>query len=107
EFFNDNPLSYRGPAALDRRHILTVAPRFTVPGGVRLNSVWRAFSALPQSLFVPPAQTAVAAEIFSTHCNGDGNGGDPLPGPNRGGYGRGLGCGTTAINRVIDAYNAT
>jgi len=103
---NDNPMDYRGPAALDRTHMLSVASLFTIPGGVRLNSIWRAFSALPQSVFVQTS-TSTAAEIFKTDFNGDGTGGDPLPGTSRGSYGRGIGCGTAALNRVIDAYNTS
>jgi hypothetical protein len=107
EFFTDNPLGYRGPAAMDRTHMLTLAPRFTLLSGIRLNSIWRAFSSLPQSVFVPTAQNVAAAEIFSTDFNGDGLGGDPLPGTNRGSYGRDIGCGAKGLNRVIDAYNST
>ncbi len=103
---NDNPLSFRGPTTLDRTHILSVGSLFTMPGGIHLNSIWRAFSALPQTALVSPVRGG-ASEIFFTDFNGDGFGGDPLPGTNRGGYGRGLGCGATALNRVIDAYNST
>ncbi len=103
---NDKPLEFHGPATLDRTHMLSLASLFTIPGGVRLNSIWRAFSALPQTLFVP-AVSGGAAEIFQTDFNGDGLGADPLPGTNRGGYGRKIGCGAGAVNRVIDAYNST
>ncbi len=104
--FNDKPLEFHGPATLDRTHMLSVASLFTIPGGVRINSIWRAFSALPQTLFVPQVSGG-AAEIFQTDFDGDGFGTDPLPGTNRGGYGRSLGCGAGAVNRVIDAYNST
>ena len=103
---NDKPLEFHGPATLDRTHMLSLASLFTIPGGVRLNSIWRAFSALPQTLFVPQVSGG-AAEIFQTDFNGDGLGVDPLPGTNRGGYGRSLGCGAGAVNRLIDAYNST
>jgi hypothetical protein len=33
--------------------------------------------------------------------------GDPLPGANRGAYGRSAGCGAGALNRLIGAYNAS
>lgn len=103
---NDKPLDYRGPAALDRTHMLSVGSLFRIPGGIRLNSIWRAFSALPQTVFVPGASGG-AAEIFLTDLNGDGFNGDLLPGTNRGSYGRKIGCGATALNRVIDDYNST
>ncbi|PYT66214.1 MAG: hypothetical protein DMG42_30015 [Acidobacteria bacterium] len=102
---NDNPLGFRGPTSLDRKHILSLASLFTIPGGVRLNSIWRVFSALPQTLSVPQVSGA-GAEIFLTDFNGDGNALDVLPGTNRGSYGRKVGCGSAALNRVIDAYNS-
>jgi hypothetical protein len=105
-FFHDNPLGFRGPANLDRTHMLSLGTWFTIPGGVRLNSIWRAFTALPLTVTVPLASTA-AGEIFFTDFNGDGFGGDPLPGTNRGSYGRGLGCGAQDLNRAIAAYNST
>jgi hypothetical protein len=103
---NDNPAGFRGPTSLDRTHILSVAGLFTMPGGVQINSLWKAFSALPQTLFAPQVAGA-GAEIFLTDFNGDGTGQDVLPGTNRGSYGRKIGCGDAALNRVIDAYNST
>jgi len=103
---NDNPMAFFGPTNLDRTHIFSVGNLFRVPGGVRLNSIWRATTALPQSVFVP-RMTGSGAEIFYTDYNGDGTTGDPLPGTNRGSYGRSLGCGAVAINRAIDRYNST
>ena len=104
---NDKPLEFRGPGSLDRTHMLTVGSLFTIPGGIRLNSIWRAFGALPQAVFVPPVSAGAGAEIFQTDFNGDGFGSDVLPGTNRGSYGRKIGCGAAAVNRVIDAYNST
>ncbi len=103
---NDNPLGFRGPTSLDRTHILSAAALFTIPGGVQLNSMWKAFSPLAQTLFLPQ-QVGGGGEIFMTDLNGDGTGQDVLPGTNRGSYGRDLGCGTAALNRVIGAYNST
>ncbi len=98
-----------GPTSLDRTHIFSLASGFDTFWGLRLNSFWRASSALPQSLFVPPVRTgnAASAEIFMTDLDGDGSSGDPLPGTNRGSYGRDIGCGGKALDGVIDAYNAT
>jgi len=101
---NNDPSGFRGPTSLDRTHMLSLAGLFTIPGGVQLNSLWKEFSALPQTLFVPQAAGG-GAEIFLTDFNGDGAGQDVLPGTNRGSYGRNVGCGATALNRVIDAYN--
>lgn len=97
-----------GPTSLDRTHVFSLATGFTTFGRLRLNSFWRASSALPQSVFLQPVRTgnAASAEIFHTDLNGDGSTGDPLPGTNRGSYGRDIGCGGKALNRVIDAYNS-
>ncbi len=98
-----------GPTSLDRTHVFSLASGFDTLWGLRLNSFWRASSALPQSVFLQPVRTgnAASAEIFNTDLNGDGSTGDPLPGTNRGSYGRDIGCGGKALNRVIDAYNST
>ena len=98
-----------GPTSLDRTHISSLATGFDTFGRLRLNSFWRALSALPQSVFLPPTSTGDAAskEIFLTDLNGDGSTGDPLPGTNRGSYGRDIGCGGNALNRVIGRYNST
>ncbi len=95
-----------GPTSLDRTHVFSLATGFDTSWGLRLNSFWRASSALPQSIFLPPVSSDSAA-IFQTDLNGDGSSGDPLPGTNRGSYGRDIGCGGAALNRVIDAYNST
>jgi hypothetical protein len=98
-----------GPTSLDRTHIFSLANGFDTFMGLRLNSFWRASSALSQSVFIPPVRSgnAATAEIFTTDLNGDGSSGDPLPGTNRGSYGRDAGCGATALNRLIDAYNSS
>ncbi len=103
---NDNPGGWRGPTNLDRTHMLTVSSSFSVPGGIRLSSIWRAFSALPQNLMVQQVSPG-NGEIFYTDFNGDGYGGDPLPGSQRGDYGRRIGCGADALNPLIYAYNLT
>jgi hypothetical protein len=103
---NDDPAGFRGPTALDRTHMFSAAAMFTMPGGLRLSSTWKAHTALPLTITVPQAAGG-GAEIFGTDFNGDGTGQDVLPGTNRGSYGRDIGCGATALNRVIDAYNST
>jgi hypothetical protein len=103
---NDDPAGFRGPTSYDRKHILSVGGLFTIPGGVQINSLWKAFSALPLTVFVPQIAGG-GAEIFHTDFNGDGTAPDVLPGTNRGSYGRSLGCGASAINRAIDRYNST
>ena len=102
---NDDPARLAGPAGSDRLHNLNVAMTFQVPGGVRLSSIWRAMSPLPQSLRVPVAMGS-SAEIFYTDFEGDGTVGDLLADTRRGSYGRDAGCGAGALNGRIDAFNA-
>ncbi|MCL4522690.1 MAG: TonB-dependent receptor [Acidobacteria bacterium] len=98
-----------GPTSFDRTHVFSLATGFDTFAGLRLNSFWRASSSLPQSVFLQPVRSgnAASAEIFHTDLDGDGSSGDPLPGTNRGSYGRKIGCGGKALNRVIDSYNST
>jgi hypothetical protein len=100
---NDHPLSFSGPTALDRTHMLSVGSLFDIPGGVRLNSIWRVNSGFSQSAFVPQISGS-PAEIFYTDFNGDGTVGDPLPGTNRGSFGRSIGS-PAGLNRLISDFN--
>ncbi|MFQ5741609.1 MAG: carboxypeptidase regulatory-like domain-containing protein, partial [Acidobacteriota bacterium] len=68
---NDGVRDFFGPIPFDRTHTFSFASLFEVPGGVRLSSIWRANSAMPQSVFVPQVSGS-PAEIFFTDFNGDG-----------------------------------
>lgn len=102
---NDNILQFFGPSTLDRRHMLSIASLFTIPGGIHLNSIWRVNSRLPKSIFVPQVSGS-PAEIFFTDFNGDGTVGDPLPATNRGSFGRGVKNGK-ALNSLIANFNGS
>ncbi|MBZ5561929.1 MAG: hypothetical protein LAP13_05860 [Acidobacteriia bacterium] len=101
--YNDNLLAFYGPATLDRTHMLNVASLFTIPSGVRLNSIWRVTSALPQTVMVPTVSGG-NEEIFLTDFDGDGVSGEPLPGTNRGSFGRSISS-PAALNRLISNFN--
>lgn len=101
---NDNVLEFFGPSTLDRTHVLSVSSLFRIPGGIHLNSIWRMSSALPKSIFVPQVSGS-PAEIFYTDFNGDGTVGDPLPGTNRGAFGRSVKDGD-ALNTLISNFNS-
>lgn len=101
---NDRLHAFFGPATLDRKHIFSVGSLFTIPGGVRLNSIWRVNSRLPQNIFVPQVSGS-PAEVFYTDFNGDGTVGDPLPGTNRGSFGRGIPA--RRLNGAITNFNNT
>ena len=107
DFFNPvkNDSEFFGPSALDRTHMLSVANLFEVPGGLRLNSIWRLNSALPASILIPRVSGS-PAEIFYTDLDGDGTVADPLPGTGRGAFGRSVKDGE-ALNGLISTFNAT
>jgi len=100
---NDNVLEFYGPSTLDRTHMLSVASLFTVPLGLRLNSIWRVNSALPQLVGVPGV-TGGPEEIFLSDFNGDGTTWDALPGTNRGSFGRSI-KDSAKLNRLISEFN--
>ena len=100
---NDNVQEYYGPETLDRTHMLSVASLFTAPLGIRLNSIWRANSALPQYVAVPLVSGG-PEEIFLTDFNGDCTTWDPLPGTNRGAFGRSV-SNPAELNQLISNFN--
>ena len=101
--YNDNLLSYYGPATLDRTHMLSVANLFTTPLGIRLNSIWRVNSSLPQAVAVPLVSGG-PDEVFFTDFDGDGASGEPLPGTNRGSFGRSI-SNPAKLNQLISSFN--
>ena len=103
--FNDAPTKFYGPAVLDRTHQLSVSFLSNLPWGFRLNSTSRWATALPSSMFVPAASPAGSGEIFFTDFDGDGTTGDPLPGTNRGSFGRSVKIGD--LNSRLTAFNNT
>ena len=100
---NDNVMEFYGPTTLDRTHMLSVASLFNIPSGIRLNSIWRINSALPQSVSIPGISGG-PEEIFLTDLNGDGTAWDPLPGTNRGSFGRSVSS-PAELNRLISRFN--
>jgi hypothetical protein len=57
-------------------------------GVASAESATRFATALSQSILLAPASASGAGEIFFTDLSGDGVTGDPLPGTNRGSFGR-------------------
>jgi len=101
--FNDTPTKFFGPAGLDRTHQLTVSFLSELPWGFKIGSTTRLATALPISIFMPIASPTGSGEIFFTDFDGDGTIGDPLPGTNRGSFGRDVGIGK--LNSLIAAFN--
>ena len=101
--FNDAPTSFFGPAGLDRTHQLSFGLLTTLPWGINLNTTTRIASPLSQSVFLD-CQDCGAAEIFFSDLDGDGISEDPLPGTNRGSFGRDVKDGA-ALNGLISSFN--
>lgn len=101
--FNDAPTKFFGPAGLDRTHQFSMGLLVDLPWGFKLNTTNRIASPLSQSAFLSCTDCG-AAEIFFTDLDGDGVFDDPLPGTNRGSFGRDVKDGK-ALNALITAFN--
>jgi hypothetical protein len=101
--FNDTPTKFFGPAGLDRTHQLSFGLLTTLRWGINVNTTTRIASPLAQSVFLS-CQDCGAAEIFMSDLDGDGIIEDPLPGTNRGSFGRDVADGA-ALNALIGSYN--
>ena len=102
--FNDAPTKFFGPAGLDRTHQISFGLLTSLPWGINLNTTTRIASPLSQSIFLD-CQDCGAAEIFMSDLDGDGITEDPLPGSNRGSFGRDVKDGA-ALNSLISSYNS-
>jgi len=102
--FNDAPTKFFGPAGLDRTHQLSFGLLTTLPWGINVNTTTRIASPLAQSVFLS-CQDCGAAEIFMSDLDGDGIIEDPLPGTNRGSFGRDVPDGS-ALNQLIGSFNS-
>jgi hypothetical protein len=101
--FNDAPTKFYGPAGLDRTQQFSMGLLVDLPWGFKLNTTSRIASPLSQSVFISCTDCG-AAEIFFSDLDGDGISEDPLPGTNRGAFGRSLKSGR-ALNTLISAFN--
>ncbi len=101
--FNDAPTKFFGPAGLDRTHQLTFSLLTDLPFGFKINTTTRFATALASSIFLPQATPNGVGEIFFTDLDGDGTTGDPLPGTNRGSFGRGVDV--AKLNQLIANFN--
>jgi hypothetical protein len=101
--FNDAPTKFFGPAGLDRTHQFSMGLSADLPWRFKLSTSTRITSALSQSAFISCTDCG-AAEIFLSDLDGDGVTADPLPGTNRGAFGRSVKDGK-ALNALIGAFN--
>jgi hypothetical protein len=102
--FNDAPTKFFGPTGLDRTHQLTFGLLTSLPWGINVNTTTRIASPLSQSAFISCLDCG-AAEIFLSDLDGDGITEDPLPGTNRGSFGRDVKNGA-ALNNLIGGFNS-
>lgn len=101
--FNDAPTRFFGPAGLDRTHQFSMGLTADLPWNFRLSTGARITSPLSQSIFLACSDCG-AAEIFNSDFDGDGVIDDPLPGTNRGAFGRSVKNGRE-LNALISALN--
>jgi Carboxypeptidase regulatory-like domain/TonB dependent receptor len=101
--FNDAPTKFFGPSGLDRTHQLTFSFLTDLPLGFKINSTTRIATAIPSSIFLAQASASGSGEIFFTDLDGDGTTSDPLPGTNRGSFGRDVSVGE--LNQLIANFN--
>src|SRR5262245_21521446 len=100
---NDAPTKFFGPSGLDRTHQFSMGLLVDLPWGFKFNTTNRIASPLSQNVFISGTNLG-PAEIFFTDLDGDGVTQDPLPGTNRGAFGRSLKNGR-ALNTLISAFN--
>ncbi len=101
---NDNPNLYMGRSNIDHTNELSFGGSVGIKYGVTIGLIGHFFSAPPSTLTLDNL-AGNTGQIFTTDVNGDGLGGDLIPGTNPGAYmhsvkGRGL-------NALINHYNAT
>lgn len=103
--FNDAFLSERnrGPATLDRTHILAGQFYFDLPLNFNLNINQRFATPLPITA-VLPGTAGADDEIFFSDLDGDGTTEDLLPGTHVGNIGRGVNGGEE-LNELIREFN--
>jgi hypothetical protein len=104
---NDNPTAFYGPSNLDRRHQVGVSLLTELPLGFRISTTTQYKSNEPSSMYLPLTGDS-SADIFIDDLNGDGSvlntlGADPLPGTQRGAYGRTVHAGD--LNQVLNNFN--
>ena len=101
---NDNLTSFYGPSNLDRTHQLGVSFIADLPWNFHFSTTTQ-YRSNEASLGIFTSPGEAAGEIFISDFNGDGTVGDPLPGTNRGDYGRKVHA--KDLNKVLMKYNST
>jgi len=100
---NDVPTQFYGPGGEDRLHQLGASLIMDLPAHFRLATSTYFRTNQASSVFL--AANGLSSDIFTSDLNGDGTVGDPLPGTNRGSFGRDFG--PSGLNKAIAKYDAT
>ena len=102
---NDNPLQFKGPNGMDRKHQFSLGGTFDLPWFTKLSFVGHFFSPLAQTLRLP--ELTNGGEIFATDWLGSGLGSsgaaEPVKGTQIGQFMRGTNMNN--LQNVISTYN--
>ena len=99
----DNPTSFLGRSALDRKHQVNVGGSFTFKYGPQMGIIAHFYSAQAATLTLDTATTN--GGIFQTDVTGDGTTGDVAPGTNIGFYGHEVNGDN--LGSFVSNFNAT
>jgi hypothetical protein len=104
---NNEPLQFKGPAGLDRKHQITFASTFDLKWGLKLGLVSHFYSPLPQTLRMP--ELTNGGEIFASDWIGSGLGSGAAPEPLEGtGIGQFMrGTNISNLQHAISVYNTS
>jgi hypothetical protein len=102
---NDDPNRYIGRSNLDHTNELSFGGSLAIKYGLQVGFIGHFFSAPAQSLILDN-KVGNAGQIFITDVDGDGQGGDLVPGTLPGAYGHEI-KGGKSLNNLINNYNAT
>ncbi len=101
---NDCVTCLYGPAPGDRTHQFSFNSLIALPHGFHWNSVTHVGSPVAVTLQLPQTAPFGSGEIFLSDINGDGIGGDVLPGTNLGAFGRSISS-VSSLDAAIRNFN--
>ncbi len=101
---NDNPNLYMGRSNIDHTNELSFGGTIGIKYGLQLAVIGHFFSAPPNTLLLD-ATSGSTGQIFITDVNGDGLGGDLVPGTNPGAYMHSVKG--KSLNALINQYNSS
>jgi hypothetical protein len=100
---NDNPNEYMGRSNIDHTNELSFGGSIGIKYGLQIGLIGHFFSAPPTTLTLDNT-SGNTGQIFITDVNGDGLGGDLVPGTNPGAYMHSIKG--KSLNALINQYNS-